>query len=544
MPTPDPANARSAPFVTALRQALVGRQFRLLFQPQIHCESGALAGMEALLRWEHPTRGMLLPAEFLDALEDSGLIVEVGAWVIREACTQAARLHRRGKGTPSVAVNLSAAQFADPGLFDLVRRALADSSLAPDRLELELTESLLMADPESVARKLIRFKSLGVRISIDDFGTGYSSLSHLKKFPLDALKVDRAFVQDITADASDVSITRAIISLAHSLNLRVVAEGVQTEGQLALLIANRCDIAQGFLFSGPLPIAGIEDMLERPATGSAPPSAAATGHATIMLVDDEPNVISALRRALRPQRYQILSCVSAEQALETMACQRVDLVVSDQRMPGMTGIDFLHRVKSLYPDTVRIALSGYTDLSTVTDAVNEGAVYKFLTKPWDDAELRQVLAAALEGKRHADEDHQAKRELERFSGELATANEDLRRFVARQSEKNERDAAILEASHQIMRQIPVPLLGIDDDGLIVFSNAAAEQLFGHGLTLIGCMAAQALPPELTGAPNPADSTLRRFEFAGRRYEAHLQVFGGPLAQGATLVCAYPVGEIA
>lgn len=539
------APVSASPLESALRQAIIDHQFRLLFQPQISCETGAMVGMEALLRWEHPTRGLLAPSEFLDALESSGLIVEVGAWVIRDACAQTARLHRRGKGAPSVAVNVSPRQFEDPGLFDTVRLALADSGLAPDRLELELTESLLMADPERVVRTLARFRSLGVQISIDDFGTGYSSLRHLKKLPLNALKVDRAFVQDITAEACDVSITRAIISLAHSLNLKVIAEGVQTEGQLALLVANRCDIAQGFLFSGPIPIASVAAMLEAPVHDLAgPPERSAAHRATILLVDDEPNVLSALRRALRSERYQVLTSLCATQALETMACQPVDLVVSDQRMPGMTGIDFLRRVKSLYPNTVRIVLSGYTDLRTVTDAVNEGAVYKFLTKPWDDGELRHVLAAALEGKRHADQDQRAKHELERFSGELASANEDLRRFLARQSERNERDAAILEASHQIMRQIPVPLLGIDDDGLIVFSNFAAERLFGNGMTLMGCTTAQALPPALADAHHAADSTRLHFDVSGQRFEARLQSFAGSLAQGAAILCAYPIGESA
>jgi len=239
--------------VVDLRYALEKGEFLLHYQPKVSCASGAVTGFEALLRWQHPERGLVGPDAFIPALEETGLIVEVGAWVLAAACVQAKRWHDAGLGTPSVAVNISGRQIHVGDLCATVAKALAASGLDPAQLELELTESQLMKDAEGIIGLLRRLKAMGVSLSVDDFGTGYSSLAYLKRFPIDSLKVDRAFVRDIIADPNDVSITRAIITLAHSLKLKVVAEGVETEGQLGLLIANHCDEVQGYYFSRPLP---------------------------------------------------------------------------------------------------------------------------------------------------------------------------------------------------------------------------------------------------------------------------------------------------
>ncbi|HUY03901.1 MAG TPA: EAL domain-containing protein, partial [Rhodocyclaceae bacterium] len=236
-----------------LRYALGKGEFLLHYQPKVSCASGVVTGFEALLRWQHPERGLVGPDAFIPALEETGLIVEVGAWVLESACAQAKRWHDAGLGTPSVAVNISGRQIHVGDLCETVAKALAASGLDPAQLELELTESQLMKDAEGIIGLLRRLKAMGVSLSVDDFGTGYSSLAYLKRFPIDSLKVDRAFVRDIIADPNDVSITRAIITLAHSLKLKVVAEGVETEGQLGLLIANHCDEVQGYYFSRPLP---------------------------------------------------------------------------------------------------------------------------------------------------------------------------------------------------------------------------------------------------------------------------------------------------
>jgi EAL domain-containing protein (putative c-di-GMP-specific phosphodiesterase class I) len=237
----------------ALRRAIERREFLLHYQPKVDLKSGAICGLEALLRWQHPEKGLVSPAEFIPVLEDTGLIVPVGEWVMQAVCAQIQAWRGTGLAVPPVAVNLSARQFQQKDLEATVRRILQETGVAASLLEFELTESMLMKDPEGAERTLHALKEAGVKLSVDDFGTGYSSLAYLKRFPIDALKIDRAFIRDVTVDPDDAAITLAIISLAHSLKLKVIAEGVETEGQLRFLSAQNCDEMQGFYFARPLP---------------------------------------------------------------------------------------------------------------------------------------------------------------------------------------------------------------------------------------------------------------------------------------------------
>jgi EAL domain-containing protein (putative c-di-GMP-specific phosphodiesterase class I) len=237
---------------TALRRAIDHGEFLLHYQPKVELQGGTICGFEALLRWQHPEKGLVPPLEFIPVLEDTGLIVPVGEWVMREACTQIKAWQEAGLAVQPVAVNLSARQFQQKGLEDTVRDMLEESRIDPSLLQFEITESLLMKDPEAAARTLQGLKDSGVKLSVDDFGTGYSSLSYLKRFPIEALKIDRAFIRDVTIDPDDAAITLAIIGLAHSLKLNVIAEGVETEEQLEFLQAHGCDEMQGYLFSQPV----------------------------------------------------------------------------------------------------------------------------------------------------------------------------------------------------------------------------------------------------------------------------------------------------
>ena len=249
---------------TGLRQALDQGQFVLHFQPQIELASGIAVGAEALIRWAHPELGLLPPARFISIAEDSGLIVPIGEWVLREACRQAMSW-RKASGLLHLmcAVNLSAPQFKRSDLEKSVVSALSDSGLDPSSLDLELTESILIQDTENVLHTVRRLKALGVKLSIDDFGTGYSSLSYLKRFAVDKLKIDRSFVRGMADDPNDAAIVRAIIQMARSLGLRTIAEGVEDERLRALLLAHRCDEAQGFHFARPLPADELLRFLEQ-----------------------------------------------------------------------------------------------------------------------------------------------------------------------------------------------------------------------------------------------------------------------------------------
>ena len=244
-----------------LRHALARGQFHLEYQPQLDLASGAVVGMEALLRWQHPQLGRIPPASFIGLAEEMGLITPIGDWVLRTACAQARAWQLAGHGPLRLAVNLSARQFKQKNLLQAVAQALAETGLAAAHLELELTESMVMHDVEQATAIMGNLKALGVQLSIDDFGTGYSSLAYLRHFPIDVLKIDKTFVSDITHSMDDAAIVRAIISLAHSLRLKVIAEGVETAQQLAFLRQHGCDQMQGYLFSRPLAASAFEQLL-------------------------------------------------------------------------------------------------------------------------------------------------------------------------------------------------------------------------------------------------------------------------------------------
>ncbi len=238
---------------TSLRKALEREEFLVYYQPKIDMRTSQPCGMEALIRWRRPDGKLVPPLDFIPVAEETGLIVPIGEWVLRKACAQAASWAMQGFGPLKVSVNLSAAQFRQPDLVKHTGDLLRASALAPDLLELELTEGILVEDTESSIAILTALKALGLSLSIDDFGTGYSSLSYLKKFPLSALKIDRSFVRDLAADTDDAAIVTATIALAHSLRLDVIAEGVETEEQYNFLRSLGCDQAQGYLFSPPVP---------------------------------------------------------------------------------------------------------------------------------------------------------------------------------------------------------------------------------------------------------------------------------------------------
>jgi diguanylate cyclase (GGDEF)-like protein/PAS domain S-box-containing protein len=245
-----------------LRGALKRQEFVLHYQPKINLQTGEITGAEALIRWMHPDRGLLPPSQFIPIAEESGLILSIGQWVLGEACRQAKEWIDAGLPATPVAVNVSSVEFRSEAFLDSLRAVLKDSGLNPCYLELELTESVLMQHAEASGSALSGLKSIGVRLAVDDFGTGYSSLSYLKRFPIDSLKIDQSFVNDIITDADDATIVTAVISMAKSLRQRVIAEGVETEEQVTFLQAHACDEAQGYYFSKPVIAQEFAKLLE------------------------------------------------------------------------------------------------------------------------------------------------------------------------------------------------------------------------------------------------------------------------------------------
>ena len=244
-----------------LRPALERSEFFVQYQPQVDIRGFHLVGMEALIRWQHPSLGLLYPSEFITLAEDSGVIISLGDWALRTACAQNKAWQDAGLTPMRLSVNFSARQFQQPTFITDVAQILKDTNLDPRWLELELTESSIMKDPEEAIEKLHELKLMGIQVAIDDFGTGYSSLNYLKRFPIDTLKIDKSFVSDVCKDPHDTAIVRAIINLGHALDLLVIAEGVETREQLQYLTALECDVVQGFLFSKALSTKAFEELL-------------------------------------------------------------------------------------------------------------------------------------------------------------------------------------------------------------------------------------------------------------------------------------------
>jgi EAL domain-containing protein (putative c-di-GMP-specific phosphodiesterase class I) len=245
-----------------LRRGVERNEFTLHYQPKVNLKTGEITGAEALLRWVHPSRGLVSPAQFIPVAEDCGLILPIGNCVLREACKQAQAWVSAGLSFNSMAVNISAVEFRHEHFLEGVVEILKETGLEPRFLELELTESVLMKRVEATGSILATLRAMGVHVAVDDFGTGYSSLSYLRKFPIDALKIDQSFVRQVTTSPDETSIVTAIISMGRSLGLRVIAEGVETQEELAFLQAHQCDEAQGYYFSRPIPPQQFANLLE------------------------------------------------------------------------------------------------------------------------------------------------------------------------------------------------------------------------------------------------------------------------------------------
>ena len=246
-----------------LRRALTQNELDVFYQPKLCLRSGRLLGMEALLRWNHPEKGMIRPDQFISVAEETGLIIPIGKWIARQACRMSRQLSAAGMGNLQVAINLSPKQFSDPDLVASIATILREEQLPAHLLELELTEGLLLEATEDTRLQLDQLKSFGLTLAMDDFGTGYSSLSYLKKFPIDIIKIDRSFIHEIPDNQDDMEITSAVIAMAHNLKLKVVAEGIETSEQLAFLRRHRCDVGQGYLFDRPIPGAELLEKLKR-----------------------------------------------------------------------------------------------------------------------------------------------------------------------------------------------------------------------------------------------------------------------------------------
>ena len=450
----------------ALREAIEKEELQLHYQPQVDLQTGRISGFEALLRWTSATLGAIEPVRFISIAEECGLIDAIGEWAIERACRDIRRWADAGLPPVRVAVNVSPRQFRNPDLANRIARIISAIGIETRQLSLEVTESLLMQDTALARATLMRIRAMEIDFALDDFGTGYSSLGYLKRYPFSKVKIDRSFIENVAVDADDAAIAKAVISMAHSLGIQVVAEGVETEVQCEFLSRNMCDEIQGYLFSAAVPASEVETMLREGRSLPAHLLRFVKPQRTLLLVDDEANILTALKRLLRKENYTIITANSAPEGLAILERQAIDVIVSDQRMPDMTGVEFLGKVKERWPDTIRIVLSGYTELQSVTEAVNKGAIYKFLTKPWDDTLLREQIAEAFRQKEMADENRRLNLEVQTANFQLAASNRRLAEVLEQQRQLLLMEQVSLDVVREVLQHMPMPAIGLDDDGIV------------------------------------------------------------------------------
>jgi FixJ family two-component response regulator len=330
--------------------------------------------------------------------------------------------------------------------------------------------------------------------------------------------------------------------MAHSLGIRVIGEGVETEAQCEFLSRNMCDEIQGFLFSKPLPAKEVEVLLRE---GRRLPEHLLRLHKpprTLLLVDDEPNILAALKRLVRRDGYQVFSASGGKEGLELLAQHKIDVIVSDQRMPGMTGVEFLRTVKTQYPDTVRIVLSGFTELQSVTDAVNEGAIYKFLTKPWEDQQLRDHIAEAFQHKEMADENHRLNLEVRNANHELAKANRQLEDLLKQKQQQIKCGEVSLDIVREALLHVPQPVIGLDDDELVAFVNIAAQNLFSEAGPVLSAEAAHFMPQVLEAIHGVDEGEKCAVDLNGMRFNVVSHSMGHGTESRGKLITLTPCGE--
>ncbi len=354
-----------------LRYALDHGQLVLHFQPCISLAAGDIVGVEALVRWNHPTRGLLLPSEFVPLAEHCGLVVQLGTWALREACRFGELMYERlGASMPTVWLNVSAHQLQEGTLAPLVAGALRDSGFPAARLGIELTESALM-DTADAAEELAQVRALGVHLALDDFGTGFSSLSYLRRFPFDLLKIDKSFVAGIGFDVEDTAIVSACVALAHSLGMPCVAEGVESPEQLEALRVLGCDLAQGYLFSRAVPYEDLARVMER--LGPNAGGMEFSERPRVLVCDDEPSVRLLLRVGLEAEGAEVVEVSTAEACLKSAEAHQPDLVLLDVMMPGQGGMWALERLHATLPNVPVMLVTASSSASVVERGRTLGA---------------------------------------------------------------------------------------------------------------------------------------------------------------------------
>jgi len=456
---PDPARTEDLPAATAWPCPFQIDAEGLVFQTQWSLVSGKLVAIEPQWPELHPHNrdrvGDRLPA------------------VLEAVCRQVASWQDIRAQDWRLSLPLQWLEQALSGSVDDWLDTLGVWGVRASMLSIWVPAQRAATDDETLKATLASLRLAGAEAVLTAFGSGTSCLSVLRTLPLDVVLMDRTVMADIAATPQQASLARSLIQLVHGLHLRVMADGVNDDEHLKTLVAHGCDLAQGACFGAPHSVESMQRLL---CDGGTLPQDMLTTRArrrTLLLVDDEESILSSLKRVFRRDGYNVVTATSGTRGLQLLAEQAVDVILSDQRMPGMTGIEFLREAKRLYPHTVRMTLSGYTDLQSIIEAVNEGSVYKFLTKPWDDDLLRSHVAHAFEQSELATENVRLWGAVHQANHELAMANQRLERMVLEEGERRQAMQNAAGASRDALDGLPMAVFGVGADGMLAYVNRQA-----------------------------------------------------------------------
>ena len=463
----------STDILKALTQATARREWAVRYWPQQGLVQGRVVGAVVQVDWASRIHGAHTQKQYLPLLSQAGVIEEYTRWVFDKVCDQLRRWQEEQLPPTRVCIELGVDQCALPGLSDMVAQALEEADISAASLAVAVPALVFHNPSEAWLAALEALRTQGVEMVVRGFGTDPVPLEHLCLHPVDRVQLDASMVQKLTAEGVHAKVCGGLIEMAHGLGWQVLAEGVTTEEQLEILMALGCDQAQGAYLGMGVDDDAFGSLL---LTGQEAPEPLAVGRSrqrTLLLVDDEENIVSSLKRLFRRDGYHILTANSGAEALNVLAANEVHVILSDQRMPGMTGVEFLREAKVRCPGSVRITLSGYTDLQSIIDAVNEGAVYKFLTKPWEDARLREHVAQAFEQFELASENVRLGMEVRAINRDLASVNQRLERMVVSAHERRRAMQSAAGASRDMLDLIPVSIFGVGSEGVLAYANRCA-----------------------------------------------------------------------
>ncbi len=462
-----------AMLVKAVSHALSRDEWAFSYQPQRCLVQGTVIGAALQVRWMSPVHGGHSPAQFMPLLAEAGLTDAYSELVLRRVCDQVLRWQDSQMLPMRICIELESAQCTSAHFANVVSDALEAADVPAAWLAVGVQASTLQDRPSVLAETLVALNGLGVEIVVCGFGSELSLLERLCVHPIDRVQLGSTVGRSLEEGSVSARVCGALIEMAHGLGWQVVADGVLTQAQLEILVSQGCDQAQGDFLglaeSGEAFGSTLSEglVIARQLERSRP------GQRTLLLVDDEEHIVSSLKRLFRRDGYRILTATSGAEALEVLAANHVMVILSDQRMPGMTGVEFLRQAKVMCPESVRITLSGYTDLQSIIDAVNEGAVYKFLTKPWEDARLREHVAQAFEQCELASENVRLGSEVRAINRDLASANQRLERMVVSAHERRRAMQSAAGASRDMLDLIPVSIFGVGSEGILAYANRCA-----------------------------------------------------------------------